>query len=183
MSCEAKMTQGHRGTCGNDVAGFSKIWQINRKDITNIIYDTVNTDIVKSFELVSGAHAYDLPFMNESVKPDYSLVVNPIGKARYKNSVEINTVARTAMELKALTAGDQVLIFELKQTTAGGGKYVAYGFDCGMFPTSETNAQLKSGTILKIESYGDQTEPLQLRIINNVSDSATRLMLDGFLAS
>lgn len=159
-------------------------WLFNRSDLSGVI-DPANKNLVTSLVVALTKQGYKLQGFKKNINAGHDIVVSETNVDKYTHYLNFQAWLLDAVAVNNLDGlSDLVVVVEgLNKHTDGNGAFVMYGFDTGLYKTTDTKRfnDIDGNRNIEMASQAGE-EPLVSEHVVFITDYATtKAMLDALL--
>lgn len=174
--------------CENKPIGGTEVnaWLFNRSEISGT-RDVANRNLYTALTVPVGKRGYRLKGFKKNIDAGFDLVVSEDAPDSYTHYFAFQAWLQDALSTQGLDAlSDIVVVVEgLNKMSDGDGAFVMFGFDTGLYKSSDTRRfnNLNGNRVIEMTSQAGEEPGVSQHIVYNTDEATTRAMLDALLVT
>lgn len=159
-------------------------WLFNRSDLSGVI-DPANKNLVTSLIVALTKQGYKLQGFKKNINAGHDIVVSETNVDKYTHYLNFQAWLLDAVAVNNLDGlSDLVVVVEgLNKHTDGDGAFVMYGFDTGLYKTTDTKRfnDIDGNRNIEMASQAGEEPLVSEHVVFKTDYATTKAMLDALL--
>jgi hypothetical protein len=184
--CLDGIGQDIQNLCADTPTGGLEInaWVFNRTELSGTV-DPTNKNLYTALSVIVTKKGYRLTGFKKNMDAGSDVVVADDSPDKYTHFFALQAWLQDALATNGLdNLSDLVVVVEgLNKMNDGDGAFVMYGFDFGLYKSTDTRRfnTLNGNRSIELTSLAGQEEAVSQHIVFDTDEATTRDMLDALL--